>query len=324
MSKRDNNVDILRCVAIVCICLHHSISVYAGWPPNTGVAVGLSKWLILVSIITKGLGLGLFTFISGYLSRAGFESDSTLSQKIYKRIKRLIIPMFIVGSIYYIFFPTLMFGNNFVFGTHLWYLPVLFCMYVCMYVCARIGKINSRIAIVALTILFAFIIINLFYRNDLTSSVRFYWPIYVLGYFASCHKSYAIGAFRKNEHYIILSLFLLLCSAICFLVFPTGFMGSIIELFYTWLFTPIFAVVISSLWNNRKLPYLPSLLSHHSFQIYLFHQFVINAIILSINISENSDGAKILYIGCICLLALSIPLLLSSFFAYAKEKSKLQ
>ena len=67
IQRIDYNISFLRNIAIICIILHHTLTIYTGWPPNHIVNTELPAYMLIISQLLKGLGLGAFTFISGYL-----------------------------------------------------------------------------------------------------------------------------------------------------------------------------------------------------------------------------------------------------------------
>lgn len=177
----NNNISLLRDISIIAIVLHHSMCVYSGWPPNISIDGTLPDSITIISSYLKLLGLGSFTFISGYLA----YSTKRISNYDFmlKKAKRLLLPCFYVAILYWAFFPNQMFDDfpSPVNGTHLWYLPMLFIIMMIVKFVNGSECIYKRFGVLTVT----WIIFLLMYKTTSfrTFSECFtYLPIFIIGY----------------------------------------------------------------------------------------------------------------------------------------------
>lgn len=63
----NSNITYLRNMAIVAIVLHHSLIAFCGWPPNHAIGGNIPVVADILSGLLKNFGLGVFTFISGFV-----------------------------------------------------------------------------------------------------------------------------------------------------------------------------------------------------------------------------------------------------------------
>lgn len=174
---RDNSIVLLRFVAIICIVYHHSISSITGWPPIEIPQLTIYPIVLFSSTLAKNIGLVMFTFISGYLV---FLSGKKLSPNyVRKKFKRVIIPCVLAAGIYFIIFPNLMYDNDPVNGTHLWYLPMIFIFY--LFSPAITGNVLWKNALLVIGA-FVFFKIGYFATNIRTfQECSTYWGVFVGG-----------------------------------------------------------------------------------------------------------------------------------------------
>lgn len=127
-QSRNQIVSLLRVVALLCILMHHSMCMYGGWPPISWEWGDLTTFSFedLVSNSFKMFGLGTFTFLSGFVLYYQRYKGKTYLQFIRDKVIRLAIPCICFGIAYKIFFPTMMFDDSPINGTHLWYIPMIF------------------------------------------------------------------------------------------------------------------------------------------------------------------------------------------------------
>lgn len=106
-KKIDNNIVLLRFIAITLIVYHHSVSSLCGRPPVDISLPTLPKPVLLSSSLAKNIGLVLFTFISGYLIT--YSNKSYSLGYIWKKTKKILFPCVIVAALYFFLFPSMMF-----------------------------------------------------------------------------------------------------------------------------------------------------------------------------------------------------------------------
>lgn len=314
--KTDYNVELARCIAILCIVLHHSISIYSGWPPNSGIPIGLVRCEILLSIICKGIGLGLFSFISGYLARYSILSKESFYKKIKKRVIRILVPMILGGVGYYLLFPNMMNNGNPILGTHLWYLPVIFLCYLFLIVSKVLqDKVGSPIWVFFLIFFLLVIIQHYFIKNSLLSLSRVIWPIYVAGYYSLGYKDQLVKMFSKRGISIVL-FFLFCIPSFLYVSSPSAIIGSITEFCFEILVSPFLFIFVCLFNKDKLMPILLRAISIYSFQIYLLHQFVINILLLVLLNSYDNFGSipHFCSIVVIFVLAVILPIVCCRLF----------
>ena len=124
----NSNITYLRNMAIVAIVLHHSLIAFCGWPPNNAIGGNIPVVADILSGLLKNFGLGVFTFISGFVLYYQSKKQDSCQHFFIKKIKRIIIPCLIWACVYGLFFSSYMYSTwpAAINGTHLWYLPMLF------------------------------------------------------------------------------------------------------------------------------------------------------------------------------------------------------
>lgn len=267
---RDNSIVLLRFVAIICIVYHHSISSITGWPPIEIPQLTIYPIVLFSSTLAKNIGLVMFTFISGYLV---FLSGKKLSPNyVRKKFKRVIIPCVLAAGIYFIIFPNLMYDNDPVNGTHLWYLPMIFIFY--LFSPAITGNVLWKNALLVIGA-FVFFKIGYFATNIRTfQECSTYWGVFVGGgIFCRLFAQYKLQA-----SYSLLLIILLVIQDTRLNSFVTVFIICCL------VFTLTKSIMPSAgLWNKVIV-----VVSDTSFEIYIFHQFIINIVLLvSINNGVN-------------------------------------
>ena len=124
----DQQIVFLRFLAIILILFHHSTTVFDGWPPSDLATLGLNSHMAMLSSFAKSYGLGIFTFISGYLIALSGRKKLGL-RVVWHKMKKILGPCIIAAVIYYIWFSDFSYNGDPVNGTHLWYLPMIFILY---------------------------------------------------------------------------------------------------------------------------------------------------------------------------------------------------
>lgn len=186
-----------RAIAIVCIILHHSFSIYQGWPPNCGLGI-FPVYAQTMSYILKCMGLNLFVFISGYCMYYSQIKKPSFRYWLKGKIFRILIPLFVFSFAYYMLFPHLMFDvwPAPVNGTHLWFLLMIF---LCMLILSIHLYSTSTHSFVVIPIIYVFIVLSNIYIVSFRTfeELTFFFPIFVLGYWA--HYK---GLFTNSECHI--------------------------------------------------------------------------------------------------------------------------
>ena len=197
IQRIDYNISLLRDIAIICIILHHTLTIYTGWPPNHIVNTELPAYMLIISQLLKGLGLGTFTFISGYLMFN--QSKKKYPFKLFAKTKaqRLLYPLVVFGVAYQILFPSFMlpFWPTPFNGTHLWYLPMLFICMMITSVDLYLKKPKIWLAVIYLCIL------CISFRTFLELSK--YLPLFMTGYF---FNKYQFNIIIKQSNNLIFNI----------------------------------------------------------------------------------------------------------------------
>jgi len=304
----NQTISFLRFLAIVAIVIHHSICVFCGWPPNHTVGCDVPTFALLVSGILKTFGLGVFTFISGYLLFYQVGKRESAREFFVKKAKRILLPCIFWAIIYWAFFRSFMynFWPSPVNGTHLWYLPMLF---LCMVTISTdfFFKHYSSLFIV-LTWVAMFLLYRVLPIRTINELFQFL-PVFYLGYF--CHK-FNLDRYIKDHELIGYSLVccgLSFCLLFCYVQLP--YVGHILQL-ATCSVTSFIASIILIMRRNR-LMVVEKMISRNSFAIYLIHKFVINILLVTVPFSSLGFYISFPVIGITSLL---VPVVFNYIYVY--------
>lgn len=293
---RLSNIDYIRCFAILGIVLYHSICVYVSmsWRSGLpGIDQGLANSLFPVIyswmeiLLMPDANMPLFVAISAYVYSFLWHRGryNNTKQFLVKKIKRLMIPYFVIGTIVLL---TIVDGNlkDIIWGKahHLWFCAALFWCFIYI----RLYHVLPPILKVFFII---FCIPFLFYGAPynflgITKGIK-YFPYFLLGfylyptlpkiksrnyskYFAVLFWMLTIAAYKVLE---INYLEVLVCFAYCFMIFlivpetinPTKWVTSVsylsfgIYVFHEWF-----------LWNMAHINYLHPFIIEHQLLYPLF------------------------------------------------------
>lgn len=263
-----------RVLALLCILLHHSFSAWFGsWPPNRCFHADVSPFLSSVSTLAKYVGLGCFTFMAGYFAFASMQKYRPFLF-VKKKVQHILIPCVVWGAVYYLLFPQYMMDNSPVNGTHLWYLPMIFLCFLIALPIGYVRHVGVGIGCALAALLFVrvggyahIIPHDSWFRpvRDLTP----FLPVFVCGCLAGRYpKSHRLQMIFQGGIVLgVFLLFLLKGKDICC---------------YLHILFPVVLYSFIRMSQSEQLP-LPSALKSfdkNSFSIYLFHQFVINLVVL--------------------------------------------
>lgn len=190
-NSRLQNIEFLRCFAVLSLVAWHSLCVYVGWKsflPDISEAVG-GTWLtnfyqvITTKVLMPNANMPLFTVISGfvyaYLRRQGKYIDT--KEFLVKKVRRLLIPYFVIGTIVVFTIAdwspkSIIFGN----AHHLWYCAMLFWCFVYIRIYEIVPNWLKSIAIL-LAVTSQFVSIP----YDLLGIVKGinYFPYFIMGFY---------------------------------------------------------------------------------------------------------------------------------------------
>lgn len=179
----NNNIVHLRVFALICIIMHHCFSIYQGWPP-TNMLGGLPVYALYLSGVLKYVGLGIFTYISGFCLYYSVSKRKPYIQWLVSKTIHLLLPMVLFAVAYYYMFPQYMFDEwcapiN---GTHLWYLPML---YICLIICSISGYSSSAFKYAPIFIYILIFLLSYFHRNRTIEEFIHYFPVFCIGYYSN-------------------------------------------------------------------------------------------------------------------------------------------
>lgn len=150
VSKKDTSIETLRGLAIILVVMGHVI----GSAADGGMKVADDSFLRHLYYTFQYLRMPLFTVISGWVYALWPAQNGQIIDFNIKKIRRLLIPLFLVGGIYYTM-QSVIPGTNFSYElkdiwrilvfpyTFYWYLQSLFIVFVLISFVDAYGLINK-------------------------------------------------------------------------------------------------------------------------------------------------------------------------------------
>lgn len=276
-SQRNITISYLRVAALLSILFHHTICMYGDWPPLANpFEVYIPSQIWLMSASAKGIGLNFFTFISGFVLFYQAKKQQTFPKFLWKKIIRIVFPCLAFGLAYWLIFPDLMFNNNPINGTHLWFLPMLFLSILVVSVHFYLPK--------AFWIVMALYAILYKLGNYTTlrtlHEFRFYFMIFYAGFGfnallnGSDLKETLSLYFTKKWSIALLVLALMLSPLYVKVIKLAPVSTQILPIILGCII--VYYITLYSQTSLSKLDNIVLLFDRNSFAIYLLHQFVIN------------------------------------------------
>ena len=216
-------VGIMRLLLILSIVIGHSFAIYGSenyraWPlPENYEDIASFHWINPFFI---SFSLQAFVFLSGYVFEHQVQGNLQFKRiQITKKVKRLIIPTIVFGTIYLLsldFAPSLkILSTNFLISLlsgpgHLWFLPMLFWCFFIVIILYEI--ISQHLYSAILWLVLAVISIGSLFIPDLFRASRtlFYLFFFILG-IAIYRKRMQLFKLPKLVFYELLAATLLLC-----------------------------------------------------------------------------------------------------------------
>lgn len=169
-------ISIIRPLIIFLLVVYHSLCVFTGgWNPPQGVPPNALYWWL--GRLISGFRIETIAFVGGYVfcyQCVELDKRQGLPSFVWKKFKRLIIPCFIFGTVYYLLyrFNPARFSWNVAFWRvangigHLWFLPMLFWCFVACWLLDRLlawvaRKWPKAVAYVGWGVLLALAIVSL-------------------------------------------------------------------------------------------------------------------------------------------------------------------
>lgn len=303
-------ISYLRNLAIAAIVLHHSMLAFGGWPPNHGIEADVPLGAWYVSDLLKNFGLGVFTFISGFVLFYQSKKTETFGHFLLKKVKRILMPCLFWACIYGLFFSTYMYIScpSAINGTHLWYLPMLF---LCIVVTSSHFYSKYPYAVVAFCYLL-FLLLSKFTHFRTFTEYYIYFPVFYAGFLF--HRMNLDEVLRKNKRKCLM---VLSGGAILWLLKAIEFYK------YTWTINMLVISLISYVGvlflisRVNKINKVDLSLTKQSFSIYLLHQFVINLMLGYVGFEHSNFYFTLCILFCTSFF---LPWLLSECCDLAKRK----
>ncbi len=277
----DKKIILLRALAIIFILLHHTLCIYQNWPPELSITPIDNGLYSFFSSLFKGVGLTVFTFISGYLLSMQIRNKhyNSFLSFIFKKAKRVVLPCLFAGIIYYIIFPQYSIMGDPFNGSHLWYFIMIF---MCFMLYPVFNRFDNPFILLLYIIVIALISRVIYYLSG--DSIHFRQFLEFYKYVIIFHAGYILNStkldkLKKKVIYLIaISVFLLVVAkpaAISYLVCT-------LLLFHYGDF------ILMYVEKSRYGKMIYSLVSSHSFKIYIIHQFIINYLVCKFTYSHNN------------------------------------
>jgi len=222
---------LIRLFLILLLVLYHSLCVFCGsWEvPDGFTEIPVYWWM---GKAASSFMLETFVFLSGYLYGVQIQKKGicivNFKSMILRKVKRLLLPCFLFGSLYYVMFYDLSKSVSEIIysilnGTgHLWFLPMLFWCFVCVYGIEKL-HISQKVVIPLLTVAALCSILPLPFRLGKT---MYYLLFFYVGY---CIKrnTWNVERFFSGK-YTAMCVALYLSSFVLFTIFNNLFLtGSI-------------------------------------------------------------------------------------------------
>jgi glucan biosynthesis protein C len=280
-KNKNLNVETLRGIAIVLVVMGHVI----GSASDGGMKVADDSFLRYLYYTFQYLRMPLFTVISGWVYALRPVAIDNAFDFMIKKARRILIPMILVGGLYYIV-QNLTPGTNYsnslkeiwkitiYTNTFYWYLHSLFLVFLVVGILDSYKLIKNSFSIVVVALISIFILI---YRDTMISEefpnyfgfkgAIYLFPFFVIGVGVQRFKS----IFHNKILIIVLTTILLGSLILQQLVWfgaldyqfsEIGGLGLIIGLFGA-------IVIFKSKLNIKSMVWM----GNYSYGIFLFHSF---------------------------------------------------
>jgi fucose 4-O-acetylase-like acetyltransferase len=130
MSERELHIETIRGIACLALVSMHVV----GYTSESGLELPQSDWLFGLQVVFADMRMPLFSFISGMVFVAVPKADQNWNSLVLKKMRRLLIPMISVGTLFWIVRagmgyeqPSLLRAYLFPFE-HFWFLQATFIL----------------------------------------------------------------------------------------------------------------------------------------------------------------------------------------------------
>ncbi len=323
-AQRDNNIDLLRIIAIFFVIIAHAMGPYLtreSIEENVTVSLCVYEALTACSVNTFFIISGAFV-----LSNDRYESFSTFYRHITKTI---VIPTLIFSAYYFLYasLPQLIKGDyqaalNELSETvqgrpyyHLWYLYALLSMYLFVPAIIRLrkiveGSVFDRIAILV------FISSTV---SDMTSAHKFqYDPGSAYRYVGYLFMGYVIYKHRKSENnrkYLIAFILGFIVLTVGKYMIYSGTLFSTLGICCITVLEHFLSLLLFGLFSGLKIKACFPRLASLGFYMYLLHALILDTVRKGIFIVTGSDDLLYYFPDGMSVLAISGVVFILSFAA---------
>lgn len=345
--KNLDEVSFIRPILIVLLVLYHAFAPWCGaWKSFDGYEPNEAYWWI--GKAAYSFMLPMFVFISGYVwsyQREALNKKDALEQLLSKKFKRLYIPSLIFSIAYLAIFKGSVFieigggGKSLITivldilsgYAHMWFLPMLFWIFLLMWCILQIDKRWLRWLIVVglcgisflpvpLGINTAFFYIIYFYAGyealiyvdhlkklSTSKAIIAQWLIFIIAFILLTKLDEKCVNYYSNKSILIKAIGLTTSNVISKVY---GFLG----------ISALYGTSVHYT-DKHQLSSTVIKLGTYCFGVYLFQQFILQAVYYHTPISSIIGSQWLPWIGFIFALALSV--LLSILFKHTYIGKKL-
>jgi surface polysaccharide O-acyltransferase-like enzyme len=316
------DVVIVRPLAIVLLVLYHAFIIYmGGWREPAGFISIEPYWWIAKS--SYAFMLELFVFISGYVFALSLQKrEQTFRQIVTSKFKRLIIPSIVFSIAYYLIFYDLHNFNpvNFTISVisgsgHMWFLPMLFWVILLCYVIDKI-RIPGWLKIVGVCMLPVLSILPIPLRIN---SALYYILYFYFGFLIYRFRDEIISRYSKHlttsillggifcvvfitgtiliRDTVILTTSLIVKACVILVQMYIKIVYALCGIAFTYLFVNYFVST-----KGKTPPEFIVKLNRSCFGIYLFQQFILQALYYKTNLPVLVGAYWLPWVGFVVAL----------------------
>lgn len=336
-----DDVSVIRVILIILLVLYHSFAIFNGaWDAPDGYCQIPAYWWIASA--SYSFMLEMFVFISGYLFgyqvRTKGETIISFKNTILKKAKRLLLPCFFFGIIYYLIFydlkaPVFDIVYTIVNGAgHLWFLPMLFWCFVAIFVIEKL-KIKPFIVFPLLVVCSLISFLPLPFRM---TSAMYYLLFFYTGYILK-KKDIDLSRFFEGK-YAVFSIFAYIILFVSFTLIreqiansawggeDSGLLYKVLKmsaqkasvLIYSWSGVIMTYITVNWLLIKNKIKISQSLMkvSALCFGVYIYQQFILKLLYYDFGFMESVSPYILPWMGFVVAIILSVS------FSYLTVKTK--
>jgi len=280
-AKKNLSIETLRGIAILLVVMGHVI----GSGPTGGMKIDFPHPLRYLYVWIDYIQMPLFTAIAGWVyALKPFSISVTFKSFFHKKVMRLLIPMAVVGTLYF-FVQYIIPGTNrkgdfgeiwriYVFPyTIYWYLPSLFLIFMVQWIidCRHWMQTTRQWIIWCIVSLFLSVTNDMGIMHLIPNLFSFKGALGQLPYFFAgvaayrFHSLYHLPNARWFVAGAILSGFIL----IQLVWYSPNHEASVSHLLYGLTLIPVLFLLLNIKWKNRFCTWIGG----YAYSIYLFHGF---------------------------------------------------